>query len=135
EAVRADLGIVDDRIVAVGDLSQAHGGRVIDAGNRRVAPGFIDIHTHSDISVNFHPQMESMLSQGVTTQVVGNCSLCLGLATDDDLFSFEKRWLGVHGARIRWNTLDGHLSYIAETGAGTNYVMLAGQGTQRKRVI
>ena len=83
----------------------------------------------------FRSQMESMLSQGVTTQVVGNCSLCIGLATDEDLFSFEKRWIGVHGKQITWETFDEHLKYVEENGVGTNYAMLAGQGTLRKRVI
>ncbi len=132
---RADLGIVDDRIAAVGDLTEAEAARTIDVTGLRVAPGFVDIHTHSDISVCFHPQMESILSQGITTQVVGNCSLCLGFATDSDLFAFEKRWLGVHGARITWDSMDGHLRHVEEHGVGTNYVMLAGQGTLRKRVV
>jgi len=133
--IRADIGIVDDRIVAVGDLSAASAGRRIDATGKSVAPGFIDIHTHSDISVLFNPAMESMTSQGVTTQVVGNCSLSLGLATDDDAFAFEKRWLGTHGARITWRSMDGHLRRVADEGVATNYVMLAGQGTIRKRVM
>src|SRR5207253_168360 len=77
EPVKADVGVRDDRIAAAGDLAGAHGGRVIDAANRRVAPGFVDIHTHSDMSVIFHPEMESIVSQGITTQIVGNCSLCV----------------------------------------------------------
>jgi N-acyl-D-amino-acid deacylase len=131
----ADVGVVDDRIAAVGNLSQARAGRTIDASNRRVAPGFVDIHTHSDVSVLFHPQQESIISQGVTTQVVGNCSLCVGFATDDPVFAFEKRWLGVHGIQIDWNDLDGHLRRVENSGVATNYVMLAGQGTLRKRII
>src|SRR5258708_24994784 len=125
----------DDKIVAVGDLSDAHGGRELDACGKRVAPGFIDIHTHSDISVSFHPEMESILSQGITTQVVGNCSLCLGLALDTDLFAWEKRYLNAHGARITWRNVAEHLKFVDSTGVGTNYAMLAGQGTLRKRVI
>ncbi len=132
---RADIGIRDDRIQTIGDLSAAEAGKIIDVSGKRVAPGFVDIHTHSDISVTFHPEMESIISQGVTTQVVGNCSLCLGLATDEDVFAFEKRWLGAHGARITWRSLDGHLRRVEDTGVATNYVMLAGQGTLRKRVM
>ena len=135
EGIRADIGIRDDRIEAVGDLAEATAGREIAASDRHVAPGFVDIHTHSDISATFHPEQESMLGQGVTTQVVGNCSLCLGFATDDDLFAFEKRWLGAHGASITWDSLDEHLRTVEERGIGTNYAMLAGQGTLRKRVI
>lgn len=133
--VRADVGIRDDRIAEIGDLSGRHAGRVIDVVGRRVAPGFIDIHTHSDISVLFHPEMQSIVSQGVTTQVVGNCALSLALATDDPVFAFEKRWLGAHGARITWRTPDEHLRRVAESGTATNYVMLAGQGTLRKRFV
>ncbi|HSV75042.1 MAG TPA: D-aminoacylase [Chthonomonadales bacterium] len=133
--VRAEVGIVDDRIVAVGDLVGAVAGRRFNAAGKHVVPGFIDIHTHSDISVLFNPAMDSMTSQGVTTQVVGNCSLSLGLATDDDVFAFEKRWLGAHGARITWKTMDGHLRRVADEGVATNYVMLAGQGTIRKRTM
>jgi len=135
EGFAADVGIIDDRIAAVGDLSIAQAGRTIDAANRRVAPGFVDIHTHSDISVLFHPEQESIISQGITTQVVGNCSLCVGLATDDPIFAFEKRWLGVHGVKIDWSDLDGHLRRVENSGVSTNYVMLAGQGTLRKRII
>jgi N-acyl-D-amino-acid deacylase len=133
--VAEDVGITDDLIVEVGDLTLSHAGRVIDAEGKRVAPGFIDIHTHSDISVSFHPQMESILSQGITTQVVGNCSLCLGLALDTDLFAWEKRYLNAHGVQITWRNVDEHLKFVGEYGVGTNYVMLAGQGTLRKRII
>ncbi len=131
----SDIGIRDDRIDSVGDLKESKAGHVIEAVNRRVVPGFVDIHTHSDISAVFHPEQESMLAQGVTTQVVGNCSLCMGLALDDDRFAFEKRWLNVHGARITWKSLDEHLRTVEERGIGTNYAMLAGQGTLRKRVV
>jgi N-acyl-D-amino-acid deacylase len=133
--VRADVGIGDDRIRAVGDLGQAHANRRVSASGLRVAPGFVDIHTHSDISATFHQQMLSMISQGVTTQVVGNCSLSLGLALDTSVFAFERRWLGAHGAGIVWRDLDGHLRHVGDSGIATNYVMLAGHGTIRKRVM
>jgi len=135
EPVDADVGIVDDRIAAIGDLAQARASRRIEARGLRVAPGFVDIHTHSDISVAFHQPMLSMISQGVTTQVVGNCSLSLGLARDTDDFAFERRWLGAHGARIVWDDMEGHLAHVDGIGVATNYVMLAGQGTIRKRVM
>lgn len=131
----ADVGIRGDLIVAVAEPGQLYAARTIDASRRYVAPGFIDIHTHSDISVNYHPEMESMLSQGVTTQVAGNCALSMGLATSDAVFEFENRWLGAHGARIRWNSMHEHLGVVEGEGVSTNYVMLAGQGTIRKRVM
>lgn len=135
DAYPADIGIQDDRIAAIGDLSDASAGREIGASNRRVAPGFIDIHTHSDMSVAFHPEQESVLSQGVTSQIVGNCSLCIGFATEADVFAMEKRWVGAHGAKIVWDSFDEHLQFVENLGVATNYLMLAGQGTLRKRVM
>lgn len=135
EPFRADIAIRDDRIAAIGDLSEWHAGRRIDAAGRRVVPGFIDIHTHSDITALFNPQMDSMVSQGVTTQVVGNCGLSLGLATDDDVFAFERRWLAANGIQITWRSLAGHLSQVESNGVATNYVPLIGQGALRKRAI
>ncbi len=134
-AYSGDIGVIDDKIVAIGDLSKDAANSSIDAFNKRVAPGFIDIHTHSDLSVVFHPGQESIISQGITTQIVGNCSLCIGFATKDAIFAMEKRWLAAQNAKITWSNLEEHLQYVEEHGVATNYVMLAGQGTLRKRVM
>ncbi len=134
-AQRADIGILDDRICAIGDLSNARASRRLSLRGCHIAPGFIDIHTHSDISVLYHPQQMSALGMGVTTQVVGNCGLALGLAVNSDKFEFEKRWLAPHGARINWSNFDEHLTRVESSGTGTNYVPLAGHGTLRKRVM
>lgn len=132
---RADVGIVDDRIVAIGDLAEARAGRLVDASGLHVAPGFIDIHTHSDISVGYHPEQQSAIAMGVTTQVVGNCGLSMGFANRSAVFEFEKRWLAPHGARITWNNFEEHLQQIEQNGVATNFVPLAGHGTLRKRVM
>lgn len=135
EGVRADVGIVGDKIAAVGDLAQAMAGQVIEADGLHVAPGFIDIHTHSDISATYAPDQSSALGMGVTTQVTGNCGLSLGFAQDRDVFEFEKRWLAPHHARIHWKTFAEFLTVVEERGVATNFVPLAGHGTLRKRVM
>jgi N-acyl-D-amino-acid deacylase len=69
---RADVAVTRGRIAAIGhEVGEAH--RVIDAAGFVVAPGFIDIHTHSDYSLPTNPRAESKIRQGVTTEVVGNC--------------------------------------------------------------
>ncbi|OZI50266.1 N-acyl-D-amino-acid deacylase family protein [Bordetella genomosp. 5] len=73
--VRADVGIVADRIVAVGDLSQRAARRTLDAAGRVVAPGFIDTHGHDDLMFVEKPGLEWKTSQGITTVVVGNCGV------------------------------------------------------------
>ena len=135
EAVRHDIGIVDDRIVEIGNLANAPAGRKIDATGLHVAPGFIDIHTHSDISVTYDPGQGSALGMGVTTQVVGNCGLSMGMTNPSAVFEFEKRWLAPSGARIRWKSLREHLELVESGGVSTNYVPLAAHGTLRKKIV
>ena len=135
EAIRADIGIRGERIAAVGDLSGQTAGKVLNAEGLRVAPGFIDIHTHSDISAIYDTGQASAIAMGVTTQVTGNCGLSPGFATNADVFAFEKRWIAPHGARIRWNTFAEFLDMIEGNGISTNFYTLAGHGTLRKRVV
>jgi len=73
EAVRADVAVKDGRIVAVGDLAGEKAERVLDAGGRTVAPGFIDTHSHDDFNLPVNPLVPGKILQGVTTQVTGNC--------------------------------------------------------------
>lgn len=68
-----DVAVADGRIVAIGDCSGREARRVIDALGQVVAPGFIDIHTHSDFTLPLNQRAESKIRQGVTTEVVGNC--------------------------------------------------------------
>src|SRR5213594_3093056 len=69
----ADVAVSDGRIVAIEPRSSRPARRVIAAQGQVVAPGFIDIHTHSDFTLPLNPRAESKVRQGVTTEVVGNC--------------------------------------------------------------
>lgn len=68
--VQSDVAIIKDKIVKVGDLSNAKAKRVIDATGLAVAPGFIDLHAHLDPLLNL-PSAESAIRQGVTTSLGG----------------------------------------------------------------
>ena len=70
---RASVGIRGDRIAGIGRLDGKTGLRTIDAGNRVVAPGFIDVHTHIESTVEKVPRGDNFLLDGVTTVVTGNC--------------------------------------------------------------
>ena len=71
---KADLGISGGKITAIGSLIGSESKRTIDAGQHVVSPGFIDMHTHSDVTLLDDPCGESKVYQGVTTEVTGNCS-------------------------------------------------------------
>jgi len=72
---RADVAIQGERICAIGSMSAARATTIIDAEERYLAPGFIDVHTHDDTNVIRTPGMLPKLTQGVTTVVVGNCGI------------------------------------------------------------
>ncbi len=74
---RADVGIAGDRIVAIGDLSHVEAGSAqrIEAGGAIVAPGFVDIHSHSDLTLLSDGRARSKVAQGVTTEINGNCGM------------------------------------------------------------
>src|SRR3954452_18010731 len=74
DAIRADVAVEGDRIAAVAPDLPANAARVVDAQGLTVAPGFIDIHSHSDFFYEQCPSAESKIRQGVTTEVVGMCS-------------------------------------------------------------
>ena len=132
---RADVAIKGDRIVAVaaGDACQAD--TVIDAGGLILAPGFIDIHSHSDITLFKYPLCESKVFQGVTTEVTGNCGLSLfpvQSGREQDLVDF----LGLHefslpAEGLVWNNLAQHTAYIENQSIGINLAPLVGHCTLR----
>jgi N-acyl-D-amino-acid deacylase len=69
----ADVGIRDGRIAKIGRIAPESAYRVIDASGRVLAPGFIDVHTHLESSIEQRPRADSLLLDGVTTAVTGNC--------------------------------------------------------------
>ena len=68
-----DVAVSGDRIAAIGNLAGAVARDTISAQGHVVCPGFIDIHTHSDLTPFLDPRCSSKLRQGITTELVGNC--------------------------------------------------------------
>lgn len=105
-----DVGIRGDRIVAVGDLSGAEATRVIDARGLVVAPGFIDLHTHSDGPLLRDGTAQSKVRQGVTLDIAGESSSPaprdgLGTGEDED-----------------WTTFTGYFDRLERQGISMNFI-------------
>ncbi|MEA2577692.1 MAG: N-acyl-D-amino-acid deacylase, partial [Chloroflexota bacterium] len=134
---RADVGVLGDRIVAIGDLSAAPDGEaaaVIDASSRVVAPGFIDPHGHSDGSLFVDGALVSHLRQGYTTQLSGNCGDTLAPITDvgRELVDLSLR---PNQLVARWRTFGEYLDAVDGEALGLNVAFLVGHGTIRGAVM
>ncbi|MDX2269101.1 MAG: D-aminoacylase [Bryobacter sp.] len=105
---RGDLGVKAGRIAGIGNLSGKTADRVVDARNRVLAPGFIDVHTHSEAGIVKRGAAENFLRDGVTTVVTGNCG-----GSELDVAAFF-RTLSDQGIGINLATLVGHNSIRRE---------------------
>ncbi len=128
-----DLAIVDGRIAAVGN-NPGGARKVIDAGGLAVAPGFIDIKTHSDFTLPINPKAESKVRQGVTTEIIGHCGFSVAPCLDGkvellrDYLSPSAPWLP-----FRATTFRDYLDSFPAT--AVNAGMLVGHNTLRLMVM
>jgi N-acyl-D-amino-acid deacylase len=129
---RADVGIRDDLIAAVGDLSGEPASATLWAAGRVLAPGFIDMHSHSDWRLWENRRAESKIRQGVTTEVVGNCGFSPAPVSRE--FLKELRGFALHvpkGMDFRWESVGEYLKAFDAEGTALNVAQLVGHGTLR----
>jgi N-acyl-D-amino-acid deacylase len=96
---RADVGVRDGKIAAIGALSKASADKVIDANNRVLAPGFIDVHTHIEGGIEKVPRADNYILDGVTTVVTGNCGGS-EINLEDWFKNLEQLGLGINVASL-----------------------------------
>ena len=131
---KADLGISGERIKAIGNLSEASSKAIIDASEKTIAPGFIDIHSHTDLELLVNPKAESKIRQGITTELSGNCGGSVFPLKKH--FSPEERRIGEKlGLNIDWVDLEGYYSRLSKEGMAINHATLLGQATLRSYVM
>jgi N-acyl-D-amino-acid deacylase len=129
---RADVGIRGETIAAIGDLSRERAGRVLNAAGRVLAPGFIDMHSHSDWRLWGNRRAESKIRQGVTTEVVGNCGFSPAPTTPEFLDDMRRFALYVpSGMDFAWRSFGDYLRAFDSGGCALNVAQLVGHGTLR----
>ena len=132
----ADVAIEGDRIVDVRRLKGAQAKTVIDAKGRAVAPGFVDMHSHADFALPVLPTADSLVRQGITTVVVGQCGgTPVPLLGETREIVLASRRSDVPLPWNRWSTYASYLDYLREIGTSINVVPLVGQGTVRSAVM
>ena len=137
-----DVAISDDRIAAVGKVTEA-GARELDVRGRVVAPGFIDIHTHYDPQICWDRLATPSLEHGVTTVVMGNCSLSLAPVRPGDAAKLVAMFSRIEdikaptfaaGVPFTWESFGDYLTHIRD-GLGLNVGALVGHSALRYYVM
>ena len=132
---QADLGLKDDCIEIVGQLSDVLSAAVIQAGGRVVCPGFIDIHSHSDYHLLINPRSESKIRQGVTTEVGGNCGYAAAPIGNRALEERQGHYKEKFDLELDWKTLTEYRRRLEKAALSVNYAPLIGHNTIRATVM
>ena len=134
-AFKKDIGITGDKIAAITNLNSATSDLIIDAKELIISPGFIDIHTHTDMELLINPYGESKICQGVTTEVSGNCGYSPFPLNDEDFTELDKRLSERYNLHVSWNDITGFLNALEEKKISLNYATFTGQGKLRSYVV
>ncbi len=135
---QGDVGLVGEEIRAVGVIDPGQAARVLDVTGLHVAPGFIDIHTHSDGDILRYPTAESRVMQGVTTEITGNCGGSAAPRVEDpsnpEPSRLAQELAAEYGIAGEWTDTASYFSVLETVGISLNHAMLLGQGTLRSNV-
>ena len=138
EPFRGDIAVEKGMITEVAPSIKG-GKAVVEADGLVAAPGFIDIHSHTDLSIFKHPLAESMTLQGVTTEVVGNCGIGAFPVNDErrdaliDYLRIHDFHLPSHG--LSWNNFTQYAEQLDRIGLGLNLTPLVAHGALRIAIL
>jgi N-acyl-D-amino-acid deacylase len=133
---RSDLLIESGRIAGIGSFDRAGSGLTIDATGLVVAPGFIDMHSHSDLFLLINPFAESKIRQGVTTEVIGNCGSTLAPILEERLDLLKRNYMPLsEEVDWSWRSFGDYLRVLEERKTSVNTAPLVGHGTIRIAVL
>ncbi|MDD4994606.1 MAG: amidohydrolase family protein [Candidatus Pacebacteria bacterium] len=127
-----DIGISNDKIVALGHFKNEKAKTEINAENRFVCPGFIDINNNADhyLDIFFSPSAENLIRQGVTTIICGNSGSSLAPLISGSL-DFIRRWANPSQLNIGWRQVKDFFDFLDDKRLGINFATLLGWGSLR----
>ena len=132
----ADVGVKGDTITRIGRI-KGKAETMIDASGHIVAPGFIDIHSHSDFPILIDPMAQSKIRQGVTTEIIGQCGNSAA-----PMYKAVREYREVYyssrvpeGFDYDWTTMKSYLDRLDKQGAALNIAPVVGHGTVRQNVM
>lgn len=137
-AFRADVGLIGDRISAVGRLDDATAPTMLDATGLTIAPGLVDAHVHGDLALFHDPLHEAAVRQGVTTYIIGQDGVAMAPASTATLDHMRTYTAGFNGnfptPDRTWNSMSEYLDQFKNTVA-INVACLVPNGNIRMEVL
>lgn len=131
-----DVAIKDDKIVHIGNkLNRNQAGKIIEAKGMVVSPGFIDMHTHTDMELLANPLAESHIRQGITTEISGNCGGSPFPVSPESAEEMKQDLKRKYDVDLTWNNITGFFQRLEEKGMALNYATFVGHGSLRGSVV
>ncbi len=133
-----DLAISAGRVAGIAPAGTLQGERVFNVGGRFVTPGFVDIHTHSDLSILVNRRAESAVRQGATTHILGNCGMSPAPVEDARLAEMRAYWGDISNqpeVTWAWGGFGQYLDALEEGGLAINVGSLTGHAALRIAVM
>ena len=133
--IEVDVALEGNRIAGVGPRLEV--GRVPETHLRglALAPGFVDIHSHTGINLLVDPNAQSKVRQGVTTEVAGQDGISIGLWSADQYESTRRSYQDRYGVDVPFRDLGGFFDWMDSNGAAVNVASMVGQGSIRAYVV
>src|SRR3989344_3597199 len=136
-AKKLDVAIQNGRIAELAPKIEARARQIIDATGKFVTPGFIDIQNHSDSywTLFDQPGQSSLLSQGITTIIVGNFGSSLAPLVSPESIKSIQKWRNLTGLNVNWATFSELFQVLSAQGLGVNVGSLVGHATVRRGIL
>jgi len=133
----ADIGIKEGRIARIGELKNAKGKTEINARGKIVAPGFIDVQNRSDVywQLFLEPNLPSLLFQGITSAIVGNCGVSIAPLTSGRVIESIQKYTDLTRVNVDWLSMAQFREKMESLRLGVNIGTMTGNGTLRRGVI
>ena len=141
EPYTGNIYIKDGKIVVITHKETYEASVSLNASGKIVTPGFIDLHTHSDLSFLLDSTAQSKVRQGVTMELIGNCGMspCAPLIGESKDLLMQRLSTYENGGgltdKINWTDYAGYIEASRKSGATLNVAFQVGHGTLRAAVV
>jgi len=132
-----DVAIQGDQIVNISKSITTSSEQTLDGTGKILAPGFVDLQNHSDSYWQLfdNPSLDSLVTQGYTTILVGNCGASLApLLSKDSLLAIQK-WHSLEATNINWQSFSEYVEQLSKQSFGCNVASLVGYSTLRRGIV